>query len=288
MIKKNEKKLIADTKPKQMVVPQSFAKNISKSVTAMEKTLTISTVNCPTTILGESPLWCSITKSLIYIDINGKKIYQLRPSQLKIESMSMSQLIGFAVPTADSTSSKLILIVGLEDHVAEVNFTEKRIIRKVAITPITTTYPGRFNDAKCSPKGNLYAGYMNTNWRNGNRGHIFRLWNAVDKSTGYCNLNHVRRQGWEDIHLPNGTVWMDDRIYIVDSGSGTITLYKLNDVLEDFDNDRFDDVQYLETIDTIFIISPEDVAAGGMLDGMTVDDSGQLWVAISGIGVIIR
>lgn len=119
---------------------------------------TISSVNTPSTVLGGSPHWCSLTESLIYIDTLGKKIFQLLPKTRTCECMVMEQCVGFAIPTSDSSPGNLFLFVGLEDRIVEVSVKDKKILRILVAIPEGTITPGRFSDAKCSQDGILHAG----------------------------------------------------------------------------------------------------------------------------------
>ena len=99
------------------------------------------------------------------------------------------QLVRFAVSTSASTEDHLILFVGLDDKIVEVDFTMKHIIRVVIFTPRDATKPGRFNDAKCAPDPDdtLHAGYINMNWRKGYHVHLFKIANILEQDGSYSH-----------------------------------------------------------------------------------------------------
>ena len=131
--------------------------------------------DAPGCILGESPHWCAITKSLFYIDIQGKKIHRYDPASKSVDTMSTEQQVGFAIPSVKTVANKIILIVGLEDSITEVNFTDKKVIRVLSAVPEKDLKDKRFNDGKCNPTGRLYAGYMHAKWREGKYGNLYTL-----------------------------------------------------------------------------------------------------------------
>lgn len=134
----------------------------------------------------------------------------------------------------------------------------------------------RFNDAKCSPDGTLFAGYMHTKWREGNRGRVYMINNILN-----CEQVLEAKQ----IHLPNGSAWSGpakstiNELYLVDSGANVI--YRFLSVEKD-------GKKSLIGRRPIFTLSPESVQAGHMLDGMTIDNEGMLWIAVSGGGMLIH
>lgn len=196
----------------------------------------------------------------------------------------------------------LYLLVGLEDRIVEVNFTEQKIIRTIVEIPIDIKDTNsRFNDAKASPDGVLYCGYMHLKWREGNGGHFFKM-----KNDGSNALQTLLKP--IEIGLPNGLAWVSknskesSNMYIVDSMKNTITMYNAIDNQPNVkDSEPFgvstskeiaccaetNDYTFDE-VSVIYSLEDEYINAGGVLDGMTIDSEGKLWVAVSGCSCILR
>lgn len=128
------------------------------------------------TFSGDSVLWCNVGECLIYVDTDGKQVFAYYPGEQTTISMSFQESVGFAVPTSLSREDKLVLFVGLEQKILEVNLSENRILRTVATVPMEFYQKGmRFSCAKSSPDGVLYAGYMHRDWVSGFKGYLFKV-----------------------------------------------------------------------------------------------------------------
>lgn len=243
----------------------------------------------PRCLLGESPRWSKKTKDLIFIDILKKKVFTYNYERKTTETMIFDQYVGFAIPTSKSTKSNLSLYVGLEDRIVEVDFNLKIIIAVVARVPSSVYQKGmRFNDAECSPDGELYAGFMHSKWREGHKGQYFRLLlnNSTTAAANVAPTNVLESMlpQEESIHLPNGSAWNDDEIgFVIDS--------KHNEIFQlEFDSATAAHRLSRKCVGkrSIYQLSEELRKAGGMLDGMSIDSDGMLWVAVTGVGLILR
>ena len=249
---------------------------INPSIRDSRQFIFVEEVEVPATILGESPHWCSITDSLFYIDITGKTIYQYIPSSNSSNSMVMDSVVGFAVPTNESTPENIILFVGLESEVIEVNFSTKEILHVISTITGVPTDGCRFNDGKCNAAGRLYAGYMNKNWRDGIRGNVFQLIKSNHEPGLDDEVDHFQLEAMFDSDqflLPNGLVWTKNCCYYIDSGNNTITSY-----IEVPNNESSSCTHIMKKTGIIFVLNYDDASNGYMLDGMTVDSEGMLWV----------
>ena len=82
---------------------------------------------------GESPYWLACKNALIFIDIGGKRVHCFSPSSGTKENIEFNKVVGFAVPTSETTADgDIYLAVGLDDCIIEVNFTKKEITRILA------------------------------------------------------------------------------------------------------------------------------------------------------------
>jgi sugar lactone lactonase YvrE len=229
-------------------------------------------VPVPPTVLGESPHWCAITESLFYIDITAKTIFRYIPSAKKTESMIMDSAVGFAIPTSATVSSKIILYVGLEKNVVEVNFTTKEVLRIVSSLPSSVTDNCRFNDGKCNSRGQLYAGYMNIAWRDGLFGNVYQLTHFTFDEAPDAQMDLQPMFEIDEIHLPNGLAWNKrGDVYYIDSGKHSITCYR--------ESVSAHKSNVLDRVSCVFTLGENDRSFGYMLDGMTIDNNGKLWVS---------
>lgn len=241
----------------------------------------------PKTILGESPLWHRPTNSLIFIDILGKTVHNFYPKTGATQSMVFDQLVGFAVPTNHSRKDRLILFVGLENKIVEVDLGNQRILREVLeVPPKYYTRGMRFNDAKCSADGELYAGYMSRQWREGKEGFLFKVMQGHLPSVGngaaplVSVLKDVLPR--EGIAMPNGSAWMGNEfMFIVDSAAAEISRLEFA---------QMDGVTGKRVVDRrcVYKLPEVSISAGYVMDGITIDNKGKLWVALTGAGCILR
>lgn len=229
--------------------------------------------NAPKCILGDSPRWCEDTQTLIYVDICGKSVHNYNPVTGVTQSMNFDQQVGFAIPTVSTKKDSLFLYVGLEDRIVEVDMTRNKKLSVIAQVP-SQYYreQTRFNDAECTPEGILYAGFMHCKWREGFKGNVFQL------PLGNGLLTSIFTKG-DPVHVPNGFVWLDKvTLYLVDSNSSEIWEMKFDEQMP----------TKLVKRHVVFTLADPFHLAGHMLDGMTMDSTGCLWVAVTGGGYIIR
>lgn len=232
--------------------------------------MVVEEVIVPPTLHGESPHWCNISKSLFYIDIAAKTVYSYSPSTKIVDSMIMNSVVGFAVPTSRTTAHKVVLFVGLESEIVEVDFTNKDILRVVSSLPENVSKNSRFNDGKCNHDGRLYAGYMNRKWRDGEKGNLYQLCRSNLKSAEAPMDLHPMFDH-NECHLPNGSTWMKNGdLFFIDSGNNTINCYA--------ESKTADGSHEIRKTRIIYTLGDEDKSFGGMLDGMTSDSDGKLWV----------
>lgn len=248
--------------------------------------------NAPQTSLGESPLWCKITQTLLYIDILGKKVHNYCPKTGETQTMQFEQSVGFAVPTSRSKKDQLIVLVGLENKIVELDLSVQHILRTVLHVPESIYIKGmRFNDGKCNPDGELFAGYMSTKWREGRRGYLYRVIQGVpanssaDGSAGMPKSvlkNVLPREG---IHLPNGTAWLgNDTMFLIDSAENEVTRLLFAPIEGGLDSTA----KRVTERKLIYKLPQQSIDLGYMLDGMTIDNKGKLWVALCGAGCVLR
>ena len=174
--------------------------------------------------------------------------------------------------------------MGLESTVVEVDFTAKKMVRVVSAVGEKDVKDRRFNDGKCSPSGRLYCGYMHNKWRDGHCGQLYTL-------AGDSNLRPVFDPN--TLQLPNGMAWplqhtgeLDGVVYIVDSGAHEIRKYK--EVPHEPTAPDGVTRRGLRLLEVVYTLPEAAQAQGHMMDGMTIDADGKLWVALVNSSSIIR
>jgi len=248
----------------------------------------------PACALGESPYWCAVSNTLFFIDIAGKKLHRLDPAKDAVDTMTFNECVGFAVPSARSAPGKALLYVGLESTVVEVNFADAKTVRVVSAVGEKDVKDRRFNDGKCSPAGRLYCGYMHNKWRDGHCGQLYTL-AAGDSLRPVFDPNTVQ--------LPNGMAWplqhtgeTDGIVYMVDSGAHEIRKYKEvpHEPTAPDGGSAAADPNFpvtrrgLRLLEVVYTLPEAAQAQGHMMDGMTIDADGQLWVALVNASCLIR
>jgi gluconolactonase len=211
----------------------------------------------------------------MYVDINGKRVHLFDDKTECCDSMDFIEAVGFALSVKNINrgdgNSDIHLVVALESSIIEVNFTKKLIIRTISTVEDRSVDNMRFNDGKSSPDGKIICGYMHTKWREGNKGELYVLNNQ-------SKLVPLVDSG--EMHLPNGHAWHDNIYYFVDSGAAVV--YRFHYEVDASGNAALKDK-------TVVYTFPSDMVEQGlMMDGMTIDQEGCLWIAIPGGGCIIR
>lgn len=189
------------------VTNNSAEKNSSKDVNVSRMSTIQSVDNCPHTNFAASPHWCSLKNVLIFVDVTEMKVFVLSATSPKADEMVFDQQVSFAIPTSDSQED-LLLFVGLETKIIQVNFDKKQILREVVQLPMEFRQTGRIVTAKCSPHGTLYVNCVNKPKGGPPRGHMLRL--SVGSGGANCKLHKLYHADWSEVifQVPNGTAWV--------------------------------------------------------------------------------
>ncbi len=200
--------------------------------------------------VGEGPCWDAATGTLLFVDVTPGVVYRYRPRDGRTTSFEVGQEVGAAIPRASGG-----LVLALRDGIA-VAETESETPEIVAA--IEGDNPGnRMNDAKCDPRGRLWAGTMAFDFAPGAAG-LYR----IDPDHGFTQV-------LDGATIANGLGWSPDgtKMYFIDSGENAVDVF-------DYDVEHG-----LATGRRRLITVPKEV---GMPDGMAVDAEGHLWVAMFG------
>lgn len=205
--------------------------------------------------VGEGPAWDEHEGVLWFVDVMKGTLFRFDPVASRLEQRPLGMPIGAAIPARDGG-----LILAMADGVHRYTWGAQQATR---IVPVEADNPAvRMNDAKCDPRGRLWAGTM-----------------AYDFTPGESTLYRFDPSGPTPVvpgcTIANGTGWSPDgsRMYFIDTTTRRI------DIL-DYD---------LETGSALNRRAWVTIEEGaGMPDGMTMDSEGCVWVALWGGGAVRR
>lgn len=200
--------------------------------------------------LGEGPVWDSVARRIIWIDIEKENIHQYYPTENKQQTFHVGQKIG-AVALKRSGE----LIAALQHGFATIDFKQEKV--EPIVDPEAHLVGNRFNDGKCDPAGRFWAGTMSISGKE-NKGSLYALEKDLSVSV---KIN--------DVGCSNGLAWSNDHssFYFIDTPTRQVAAYDYNISNGNIDNKR------------IVICIAE---RNGFPDGMTIDSEGMLWIALWG------
>ncbi len=198
--------------------------------------------------LGEGAVWHPQRQSLFWIDILGRQIHETTLASAATVSRSVPQLIGALAPTTRGD-----LLVALQDgiHRFDLATGHSQPFARPAEHDAATL---RFNDAKCDPRGRLWAGTMALD-EAPHQGALYRF--APDG-----NCQRMREQ----VSVSNGLAWSPDHqtLYYIDSPTRTVQAFDTDPATGDLTRPR---------------VALDTSAVAGFPDGCTIDTEGHLWIA---------
>ncbi len=199
--------------------------------------------------LGEGPVWDRARRQLIWVDITGSAVHRFDPLSGTDERQSVGQPVGAAALRAAEG-----LVLALRDGFA---LLEGSTLTMIAATEANQPC-NRMNDGKVDPAGRFWAGTMAFDAAPA-AGSLYRL-----------DPDHRVQTMLNGLTIANGLDWSPDgrTMYFIDSGAAGIDAFDYDLPTGAIANRR----RLIE------------VSAAGVPDGMTVDASGHLWVALWGAG----
>uniref|UniRef100_V5GXT7 Regucalcin n=1 Tax=Anoplophora glabripennis TaxID=217634 RepID=V5GXT7_ANOGL len=220
--------------------------------------------NC---VFGEGPHWDEETQSLYFVDVMDKSICRYVPDTKKVTKANVGAMVSIIIPVK---GEKDTFLIGRERELLIITWDGKSdkvsVLKKLKIESDLGT---NFNDGKCDSKGRLWIGTVGKWSEDGTveeeRGSLYTI--EKDKITKVA----------DKITMSNGLDFNPalKKMFYIDSHKGTIDEF-------DFDIEQ----GTITNRRPVFTLSRHDIP--GLLDGMTIDSDGNLWVAICNAGKVIK
>ena len=207
--------------------------------------------------LSEGPRWHAERGELLWVDITASRLHRARVDDDRLlheeAPLQFDRFVGAATPAADGG---YVLAAG-----AGFLFTDSSGKALELAQPEAGRDDVRMNDGACDPQGRFWAGTMAHDETPG-AGVLYRLELDGTCSTVLPGLTISNGIGWS----PDGSV-----LYLSDSGDGIIDAFDFEPGSGGISGRR-----------TIARITEPGVAP----DGLTVDDAGNIWVALWNGGAV--
>jgi sugar lactone lactonase YvrE len=213
--------------------------------------------------IGEGPVWDARSRSLLWVDLLGNKIYALDIANGRTSSLDVGQNAGCVAPR-----EKGGLIAALQHGFFLVDLWKGSVVPM--FDPEADKPENRFNDGKCDCQGRLWAGTMSKKMDSG-------AGDSGPAGSLYClSPDWTVRKKIQQVTISNGLGWSPDNrvFYYIDSPTNTVAAYDFASETGEISNRR-----------TVVDFPPGFV---GMPDGMCVDAEGMLWIALWGGAAVGR
>lgn len=210
--------------------------------------------------LGDGPLWLADEGALMWIDLFGRRLHRHEPGSGRNTVVDLVRTVGAIAPRRGGG-----LAAATEDGFAHLDPESGRLDLVHPVIAHDDTL--RMNDGKADAAGRFWAGSMAKAQTPG-AGVLHRL--DADGS-----VHDVLR----GLTIPNGLDWSADgaTMYFIDSRRGGVDAYDFDLATGDLGRQRR------------VVQIPDDTTAPCRMtvpDGMTLDEDGNLWVAIYGAGEV--
>ncbi len=206
-------------------------------------------------IVGEGPVWDYRYDCLYWVDILREHVCKFDPKNGKNQVYEIGQYVGAAIPRSSDG-----LVLALQNGFGLYDESSRKLT--MIENPEAHLPENRFNDGKVDAMGRLWAGTMQINPTEP-QGNLYML-----------DTNHQVECKLDNIYISNGLIWSADNqwFYYIDSLKGCVDCYRFDLETAAINYER-----------KVVSIDP----AVGVPDGMTIDEEGNLWVAIYDGGRII-
>jgi sugar lactone lactonase YvrE len=206
------------------------------------------------TDLGESPFWDAATQHVTWVDITTGSIHRCSTSGGAAPVQVVGGQLSAIAPRAAGG-----LIAALDDGIALLD-ADGSVHRVATFTGVS---PWRMNDGKCDPHGGFWAGSVQLSrvWKTSS------LW-RIDPDWGVTRM-------LEGVSVSNGLDWSPDgkTLYYNDTRTCGVDAFNFDPYSGEISDRR-----------RVLSVPPE----SGLVDGLTVDSEGGIWVALHRGGEIRR
>lgn len=203
-------------------------------------------------IMGEAPIWHPLRKTLFWLDVHGKRLFEYTPERKDCRTWDFKKKISTVVPESATT-----VVVAHENELLRVHLDHSQQERLAGIDDAQGAL--RFNDGKCDPQGRFWVGTLRAKG-SAVRGALYSF------GTDGASVRKI-----ENVQNSNGLGWSPDRkwFYYIDSPTKQIARYHYDATSGNITNAGI-------------AVRTEDY---GIPDGMAVDMDGNIWVAITDRGI---
>lgn len=119
--------------------------------------------------LGETPLWCVLTQSLLWLDIDSGRLQRFHPASGRHDTFEFDgRFVGSLALMPEP--GRVLLGIDLELHVFDLATGQQRLLCQVE----TTGHDNRLNDGRCDAQGRLWVGTMDNKLQQPN-GAFYRV-----------------------------------------------------------------------------------------------------------------
>ncbi|KGA99038.1 hypothetical protein AJ85_15035 [Alkalihalobacillus alcalophilus ATCC 27647 = CGMCC 1.3604] len=204
--------------------------------------------------LLEGPVWDEESKQLVFVDIKQQQLLFLEPETRLTRKVHFSHPV---TSVGKINGQEWLISTGNELVIFD---AERKQSRKIAAIPAKKWM--RFNDGKCDPFGRYWIGSM----CEGNETEVASLYVLNDKA----HLIEAR----DGMTISNGLAWNEELslMYFIDTPTQKVFAQTFNQ-----------ETISLREAEPVIDLSSEK----GYPDGMTIDESGNLWIAMWGGGVVL-
>lgn len=207
--------------------------------------------------LGEGPYYDENTQKLYMVDAFVGDFICHDLKNKTSEKRHFDDVVTFIIPHAADGNK---FVVSKNKSICELDWAQGTLKELAQVEPGAST---RFNDAKCDPRGRLWAGTMGL--------EISPAVVEPEQGSLYSFDGKQVRHHVDKVSLSNGLTWSNDRktMYYVDSVKRLLYGFDYDDASGTLNNQR-----------VIFDFNKDETAAKDEVpDGMSIDSNGNIWLA---------